>query len=374
MRVCFVINKFSFLMSHRFNLLSEIAKKHDVEVITDIRGALNKDIIKCQENNIILKPLKQRSEKSFFSYLTYFYKLKKELYQNSYDQIFFVTIELSIFGALIKNRKFFQRKYFLITGLGAFFESKNLKYRIARILYNLIFKKESKNKSSKFIFQNNENRDIFISLGYSTKKNSELIFGNGVTEQIIDKKITQDNIAPLKFCFAGNLTESKGVRELLKATREIIAENDLELIIAGKHEENKLDFISERMMKEIHESTYIKYLGFVEHSKMAEVYLNSDIFILPSYGEGIPNSALEAASYSLPLILSDIGGCRECINNNGLLVKPRDSHDLKEKILQLIKNPDMIDEMSKNSLLHVNKNFGLNVIARKYLNLMEKSY
>ena len=121
MKICFVINEFNFLISHRFDLLSEIAKKYDVTVITDMTFASKRDKHRCLKNNIQLKHLKQRSKSNKLSYFRFFFELRKKIYRSSYEHIFFVTIEMSLFGSLLKSRKFIHHKYYLVTGLGAFF-------------------------------------------------------------------------------------------------------------------------------------------------------------------------------------------------------------------------------------------------------------
>jgi glycosyltransferase involved in cell wall biosynthesis len=112
--------------------------------------------------------------------------------------------------------------------------------------------------------------------------------------------------------------------------------------------------------------THIKFIGYLEHKEVYEIYKNGDVFVLPSYSEGLPKAALEAASLSLPLILTDVPGCRECIENNGLLVQSQNSHSLKQAMEKFINNPQLINTMGKKSLDICIKKFSIEKITRDF--------
>ena len=74
-----------------------------------------------------------------------------------------------------------------------------------------------------------------------------------------------------------------------------------------------------------------------------------DLFVLPSWREGVPRSAIEAAAMGLPLVLTDIRGCREIVRDGqeGLLVPPRDPGRLAEAIGALVREPEERARMGK---------------------------
>ena len=92
------------------------------------------------------------------------------------------------------------------------------------------------------------------------------------------------------------------------------------------------------------------------------------IAILPSYREGLPRSLIEAASCELPIISTNVTGCKEiCIDKfNGYLVKPKDSKSLAEAIEKLIFNQRLIDKFGKNGRDHVVKNFENKLVGKKF--------
>ena len=85
----------------------------------------------------------------------------------------------------------------------------------------------------------------------------------------------------------------------------------------------------------------------------------SDIFILPSWNEGLPNSMIEAMSSRLACIVTDVGSISDYIKHeeNGLLIKPKSPGDLAKSIIKLIDNKILLNKISKNSFEFAMKNF-----------------
>jgi len=373
MKICFVINEFNFFFSHRFDLLAELAKKNHVTLITDTTSALNENIKKCSSHKIDVQHLKQRSGSKKITYLRYFFSLRNLIYQHSYDHILYVTIETCIFGALLRNKKRISNKYYLVTGLGSFLDKKELKFKILKKIYLIIFRKEKNNLNSTFIFQNDDDKNYFIAASYATEKNSKVIKGSGIKQTKGRRKSYNEQDWLIKFCFAGDLTFSKGLGELLKASNSLYEQNyQFALNIAGKYLPGKSDYISGETYKRLQKSKYINYYGMIDYSKMSDFYMGSDIFILPSYGEGLPKSALEAASHGLPLILTDVPGSNECISENGYLIPAKDSLALEEKMKKIINNKEVLKNMSIKSLSMVKNKFGLVKIVNQYLELFNE--
>jgi glycogen(starch) synthase len=107
-----------------------------------------------------------------------------------------------------------------------------------------------------------------------------------------------------------------------------------------------------------------RLLGFVDHSKMSELYNLSDIVVIPSASvEGLQEassiSALEAMASGTPVVASDIGGLRDIIRNgvDGILVPEKDPEALARAISKLASDKALYDGISKNAVEHVEKEF-----------------
>ena len=97
------------------------------------------------------------------------------------------------------------------------------------------------------------------------------------------------------------------------------------------------------------------YLGWVSGAEKIDVFNIADIFVLPSYNEGLPISILEAMSYGLPILSTTVGGIPEIVENgvNGFLVEPGDKNALLEFLEVLVLNKTKRLEMGEKSRLVV---------------------
>lgn len=370
--VCFVTHDYSFFKRFLINLAVEISDSYDVTVITDIQNIEKRDLEFLKENSIILEGLNQRSQTNKFTILTYIYALKKIVNKVSPEHIFYTTVEIAFVGSLITKFNSARKSYFVITGIGLDFFSKKLRYKILNLIYSVFFKANRFKENVTYIFQNLEDQTLFLKAGYCGPNNSEVIghFGTTLANHNDAKKKSTDFI---KFFFAGRLVKSKGILELTEATHYLEKKySNFKVIIAGSESQDSPDSLtsSERKLLEI--SSFIEYLGHIDHEDMYSFYQKFDVFVLPSYREGLSTVALEAAANGMPLVISDTPGCSECFNNNGFLVKPRDSLALAHAMEKFILDPSLIDGFSKNSYEHVKLNYSPKKMAAAYIALINK--
>ena len=171
------------------------------------------------------------------------------------------------------------------------------------------------------------------------------------------------------FLFAARLIKSKGLSEFLQAGKILIAKYpETKFFVAGKYDLENPETISEKTFASLKESN-IEFLGEISYEEMNNLYKKATVFVLPSYREGLPKAALEAASTGMPLILTNVPGCRECVedNINGYLIREKDSNDLISKMETIILNPKTIRPMSMSSRKIIEKRFSLNLISKEKL-------
>lgn len=136
----------------------------------------------------------------------------------------------------------------------------------------------------------------------------------------------------------GRLDPPKGHRYLLEAMSEIVEDYpSVKLLVVG---DGPSRAFLEHLCVELGMAGNVFFLGMRKDTK--ELLHASDVFVFPTLSEGLPLTLLEAAAVGKPCVASDIPPNREIIENGktGLLVKPRDSRNLKELILYLVKNED----------------------------------
>lgn len=171
------------------------------------------------------------------------------------------------------------------------------------------------------------------------------------------------------FVYAGRLVKGKGMDILLEAWKKLSEGHDvskLSLIIIGSGP-------IERTLK--NEYGNLKSVIFCGWRQNVSEYLRaSDIFVLPSFGEGIPNSLIEAMSCGLVCVSTNIGGINELIKNkeNGILLTPGDTRGLYETIRNLATNPTYYDGMGGQARKFAVQNLSIETAAEKYRNIYRK--
>jgi glycosyltransferase involved in cell wall biosynthesis len=117
------------------------------------------------------------------------------------------------------------------------------------------------------------------------------------------------------------------------------------------------------------DSGIIEFLGYL--SAMQQQLPARDIFVLPSYREGAPRVLLEAAACGLPVVTTDVPGCRDVVVEGvtGLVTPPRDSQALAGAIMKLLQNPELRRQMGRAGRERVEAEFDMRAITGKYLAL-----
>jgi phosphatidylinositol alpha-1,6-mannosyltransferase len=123
---------------------------------------------------------------------------------------------------------------------------------------------------------------------------------------------------PLRLVCVGRLIERKGQRHLLAAVRRLRdAGREVEVVLVGTGDDEEA---LHRQTAELGLSDCVRFTGCVPHDEMPDLYRTADIFVLPSYNEGMSIALLEAMACGLPVIVTNTGGTRELVHDNGMVV------------------------------------------------------
>ena len=256
-----------------------------------------------------------------------------------------------------------------VVGMGYLIINKNLFARVYEFIYFFLLRIFI-NKKVFFVFQNADDYSLFRKKKIITKNNSNLIRGSGVCTKKF-KPNKQKKIYDL--IFHSRIIKDKGVFEIIDAIKILRNQNVFfKTLFLGDLDMENRSFITE---KQVNFWVKEKLIIWKRKTKNVLPYLQkSKISILPSYREGLPKSLLEAASCKLPIISSDVPGCREvCIDNfNGFLVQPKDPVSLSKSIHKLLFNPNLMRKFGKNSRGIVTKSFSDQIISREFLKLYKR--
>ncbi len=167
----------------------------------------------------------------------------------------------------------------------------------------------------------------------------------------------------IKILYAGRLIEDKGLCLLGEAYKSLRKKYPkIELLIAGDGP------LYERLNK----NTNISMLGKLDHKDMMKQYAISDIFINPSYSEGLPTTVLEAGLMKCAVVATDVGGTAEIIEDGkeGLLCKP-EVQDIVEKLEVLIKDKELRQTFAENLHNKVCKQFSWDNTTKQLQEIIE---
>jgi glycosyltransferase involved in cell wall biosynthesis len=150
----------------------------------------------------------------------------------------------------------------------------------------------------------------------------------------------RQNSSPVSLVFCGRVGERKGAFDLITAFDRLPdpQKKSARLILAGDGEIEK----AQSLAAKLNITEQVTFLGWINSQQRDEILSQADVFILPSYNEGLPMAILEAMGWSLPIITTPVGGIPELINHqNGLLVTPGNTQELAKAMELLIKDEEL---------------------------------
>lgn len=142
----------------------------------------------------------------------------------------------------------------------------------------------------------------------------------------------------------------KGYLDLLQAAQMVKEKNrNVRFLIIGSPEANKSGSLDPAMISKIGLDDSVFYLGY--RADVRDLYGIMDMFVLPSLREGFPRSAMEASTMGLPIVATDIRGCRQVVGHEetGYLVPVRDANALARSILRIAEDEQLRTSMGKNA-------------------------
>ena len=203
------------------------------------------------------------------------------------------------------------------------------------------------------------------------------VIPNGM-DDILFKRVNPNNFkkknnlhSPL-ILFFGRLNPTKGPEVLAKAAVELTKEeHNINFVWVGPDEGKANEVISI-----IKDYKNMKYLSPIRDKKnIAEMYQAADIYVLPSYREGLPLTLFEAMASGLPIIASPVNGVPFEMKEleNGLFVQYGDVEGLKKAILKLLNDKKLSKKISENNIKK-SKQYNWNIIYKRYMDEYQKLF
>jgi len=195
------------------------------------------------------------------------------------------------------------------------------------------------------------------------KSNVQVLY-NAVKLPDANKKICRAKAGYINVTFLGLIADKKGIFDLIEVVSRLLKNGfNIHLTIGGNGNTGRL--YKEIKSKGLQDN--ITYAGWIVGDDKDTLMRNTDIFVLPSYGEGMPMTILEAMSYAIPVIATNVGGIPELIKDGetGYLIEPGNLDQLLEKMKKLIEDENMRLSMGKKGIEAVEKDFSISEMANK---------
>ena len=264
------------------------------------------------------------------------------------DIVMGYTPKPAIYASLAAARARIPRIVPMITGLGyAFLEDGGIKGRLihqaTKALYARAFA-----VSHSVIFHNLDDRVVLAEAGcIPPGLPTHVVNGSGVDLNHYALSPLPPLDQGMTFLMIARLVRYKGIAEYCAAAAMLKPKAPLaRWLLIGPPETGSAGFPSSDLEKSGGAVTYLGEIADVRpHLHDAHVY------VLPSYGEGMPRTVLEALAIGRPIITTDARGCRETVEEgqNGVLVPPGDAHALAKAMAGMLEHPDQLSAMGRES-------------------------
>lgn len=346
-KILFVVNVDWFFVSHRLPLaLSALKDGYEVHIACTLT-----DKAKYLEGlGFKLHSLEFRRDSinpfTLLALLKNLYTLYKGL---DPDIVYLITIKPVLIGGVAARLAGVKSIISAVPGLGfVFLNANNLKQKIVRWLVKILYKHAFSHPNQRIIFQNSSDQKLLLEVTGISSAKSILIRGAGISLDEFSYKAATDECDNkiLTVAMASRLLKDKGVFEFVEAAK--ILKNRKVLVnfwLIGEVDPFNPASISKSQVEIWRSEGIVNIMGY--RTDIAELYSRASIITLPSYGEGLPKSLIEAAACGRPVVTTDVPGCRDAIINNvtGILVPPGDAMALADALQRLLESKKIRAEM-----------------------------
>ena len=368
-KILFLVTEDWYFWSHRLPL-AKAAIANGYEVVLATRVTDHEKRIIDQGIRLIPLGLKRRSKNPFHEFssileLIRIYKAERP------DLVHHVALKPVLYGSIAARICGIKSVVNAVAGLGYVFVASGVKGVLLRSMMTGLYKLAFSHRNCMGVFQNPEDSKVFIDRGIIQPEQSVLIRGSGVNTKLFSPVPEVDGVP--KIILASRMLWDKGVGELVEAAgilkRQGVAGS---VILAGQPDPENPASIPEKTLARWNSEGVVSWLGF--RDDIAELLNQSHIAALPSsYREGVPKGLLEAAAAGLPLVATDVPGCREVVRPdvNGFLVPPRDPEGLARVLNILLQDREMRRRMGRASREIAVNEFSEEQVVESTLSLYE---
>lgn len=270
--------------------------------------------------------------------------LRRLLRDEQIDLVHGFTIKCAVYGSLAARAASrapgVPARVNAVAGMGYVFTSDDLKARLLRPVVRTLLKLALGGQGARLVLQNPDDVALFEKARLVQPEQIRLIPGSGVNcerfaPQAESKKLSASD-GRMRVVLPARMLWDKGLAEYVEAARQLRAQGrDIVCLLAGDPDPGNPAAVPDATIRGWEAEGLVRWLGHVDD--MPALFASVDVVALPSYREGLPKGLIEAGASGLPLITTDVPGCREVVTHelDGLLVPVKDGYALAQAIARL---------------------------------------
>jgi glycosyltransferase involved in cell wall biosynthesis len=366
-KFCLFVNVDWFVLSHFTDYLTQIAAKNiDVTVITLNTGQC--DEIRALGVNVIEIDL-HRGYSNLYSEFKSLFNIYRALRTLSPDILELITIKAVLYGGLMAKILNINKRVFYMSGLGVIFTNQRKFGRVKAYVITCLYKFIMRSISTEVIVENDDDKHTFISVIGLPKKRVHLVPGVGIDLNKFAPAYSSSQ-ANIKVGLVSRLLYDKGILEFIEAAKICkTTRSDIEFLLAGDIDPTNPASLSQEDLNDLRRNNLVELLG---HRKdVADLMKTFDIFVLPSYREGFPKVIMEAAASGIPVVTTNVTGCKSAVvhNETGLIVPAKNAELLADSIGRLLDSAELRQVMGHNARKFAELNFDVKHLSSVHINV-----
>lgn len=273
-----------------------------------------------------------------------------------------------LYGSLAANLAGVPAVVNTLTGLGFIFTNQSAKTVPVRRWVEIGCRRAFHHPNLRVIFQNPDDRAVFIRKGIVTGEQAAIIKGSGVDLSLFRPSPEPEGLPVV--ILASRMLWDKGVAQFVEAARILKSQGvQARFALAGSPDPDNPAAIPYEQLEVWQESGEIEWWGLQAPENMPAVLAKTHIVCLPSYREGIPRVLIEAAASGRPIVTTDAPGCRELVRPgvNGIIVPSRDTPSLASALRFLIEHPETRVAMGSNNRQVAVQEFSQELVIAQFM-------
>jgi glycosyltransferase involved in cell wall biosynthesis len=291
-------------------------------------------------------PMVRRSLNPFREYALVQW-LRRFLIREKVDLVHGFTIKCAVYGSIAARLAGVSARVNAVAGMGYVFTSNTPRALMLRPVLRRLFRYAFSGHGARLVLQNRDDVEMFARARLVSAELVRLIPGSGVDcNRFIPAAVRTGTGRRFRVVLPARLLWDKGLAEYIEASRLLRARGVLvDFLLAGEPDPGNPAAVPEHVVRDWAEEGLVQWLGHVDD--MPALFHSVDAVVLPSYREGLPKGLIEAGACALPLVTTDVPGCREVVSDgeDGLLVPAKDATALANAIAKLQAEPALCNRL-----------------------------